>query len=434
MVTTSGPKPAEPSAELVKPKATESPDPTYTIDLRDLTPIQAAEMINAQLSRRTEIMTKLHQVRGNEFVQRVIGALTTPGVHAEDPILASFLVKRVESGKEQLRIAGTPAFKARISQELLRIAATNTGRVALEELLVGPQLMTIQYVRHDDFQSSGTVNVDPGYRLVLLGPGSQPITSTFATILTHELLHAVHDIRQELDFGKPVRAPDYDNREEENTVAGAPGTEGPRRPSPMKPMPTIQWSTPIQPTENSFRKETGQAERFGHHGREGDNSDRGPILVRFEQLETFALDGTVDAGAPRTFDEIDRICDAMANCRDQFEVTIEQITEVRRLAIPAMQAYLKRKGTKADLVARVAACYQRVNAALAEARAADPTVESLLESLGYECTLSPPVDVFADWQKSAWLLGEYASYFTMHSALREALRACKAEVERAPTY
>lgn len=202
----------------------------------------------------------------------------------------------------------------------------------------------------------------------------------------------------------------------------------------MKPMPTIQWSSPIQPTENSFRKETGQAERFGHHGHKGDNSDRGPILVRFEQLETFALDGTVDAGAPRTFDEIDRICDAMANCRDQFEVTIEQIAEVRRLAIPAMQAYLKRKGTKADLVARVARCYQRVNVALSDARATDPNVESLLESMGYGCTLSPPADLFADWQKSAWLLGEFISFFPLQAALRDALGACKAEVERAPTY
>jgi len=364
----------------------------YQVDPRDLTPAQVAQMMADRPDRAFDIRMRVAQVRGAEFMMQVAACATTK-ISVADPILASMLVRRIESGTEGLRVAGTKAFVQRISRALLEVAATNTGQILLTELLESPHVTTIQYVRHDDYQSGATVSVDPGYKLVLLGPGNVPITTTFSTILAHELVHRVHDLRNEQSREHPVGHRDNDNREEENTISGNPNAVvggSTMRPSPMLPLPTIAWDRPLQLTENAYRAETNQPERFGHRGREGDNGDRRDVLARFEQLEIFAEIGDTDQGHPSSEAEIDAICDAMAGIKEQYEVEPEMIEQVRRDARPAYRAFLARPGTAERLAAQWLVLYTEANAAIARERGMDPTFDSLFEAHGLPCTLTPP--------------------------------------------
>nr|MBA3455503.1 hypothetical protein [Deltaproteobacteria bacterium] len=370
----------------------------YWVNPRDLTPILAAELIRAQPGRQLQIMAMLHTVKGNEFVQHVVSELTNPGaVKKEDPILASMLVRRVETGKENLRIEGTPAFKQRIAQELLRIAATHSGKVVIEELLSGPTLSKIVFAPEDgSVDEHGVARVDPGWKLNLVGPGNKPIETPFSVVLLHELVHAVHMQRsfEEVQTNlrtDPLGAPENHNREEENTVGTDPSS---RWFPPMQPNGSIAGklpsAKPIAPNENAYRAEIGAEERFGHGGELGDNGNRGEVFGAYEKLVAFTREPRADAAV--TYSSIDRVCDDMLAVRDQYLVTTEQIEQTRNLARAEMPTVLTRTKLIVELEPLAAAGMDQLKPALVET----PLLQKRLVAIGTDLALIQ-TDTYEAW-------------------------------------
>jgi hypothetical protein len=302
----------------------------FAVDPRDLTPIRVAEILaGTDLMQRLAIMRVLRETRGNEFVQRVIAAEANPQVKKGDPITASILVRQVESGKENLRIEGPPAFRQRIGRELVRLATTHTGRAVIEELLAAPTPTIIKYQSGKAEQQGGQVRFDPGYRALVFDADGKQITSGPATVLMHELIHALHESRGELDAAytsAPVRHPDYGNGEEENTIAGPATAES--APPLWSSAPMISAKAPYELTENSYRAEIREPARFGHKG-ELDPAASPWLLQSFRSLQRWVTDEAAEHDVG--IDMIDKICDEML-AADQFEVTSKQIEALREKA------------------------------------------------------------------------------------------------------
>lgn len=318
--------------DVGQPHAGDRDEPLpFASDPRDLTPIQVAELLaSADVMRRLAIMRVLHQTRGNEFVQRVIAAEANPQVKKGDPISASILVRRVESGEGSLRIEGTQAFRQRIAQELIRIATTHTGRAVLEELLSAPTLTVITYKPlKAEMQRGGTISFDPGHQIRVVGANGRPIESPASTTLLHELVHATHDKREEgIAAGPPVRHRDYHNAEEEHTIAGRPTPA--LAPPPWSSAPVIATSTPLELTENAYRAEIGAPARFGHTGQPAPaNQEYDATIAGFQGLEQWVADE--DAEYDYGLEAIDDICDRMLAAQQYYQ-TAAQIEALREKA------------------------------------------------------------------------------------------------------
>lgn len=382
-------------------------EPQYQIDPRDLSPLQVADRIRAQPARRAEILHTLQQTRGNGFVQAVLAALATPQLRKDDPARAAALVQRIASGKEHLRIEGTPQFKQRIAQELLRLAATHTGRVVLEELLAGPRISKIAYRRERHEMSNHTAYVDPGAELALFGEDGKVIETPFHVLLLHELVHVVHEARGELTTTHAASHAAYTNAEEEATIQGAP-----------PPGPRMEWHAPVDLSENAYRDEVNLPERFGHKAGDLDKEKQFAQVLRGVALDTYRLLAEFAAAkgqhrpwVPKSEVQIDEICDAMLALPDQYEATAEDVERTRVDARTALEAHTRmwaepRRLYREHLGKQVAA----TNAALASALANDPGAGQRLTEAGLPHSLELG-DHVTNWFATTTLLARYREVF-----------------------
>lgn len=351
----------------------------YQVDPRDLTPVQVAEMIREQPNRAQEIQAKVAEARGPAFMQRVFAAAKH---HVDPAAIAKLLVHRVQSNKEGLRIAGLPAFKQRIAQTLLEIAKTNTGQVVLEELLASSEVATISYAAATGSQKDNSVQVDAGMQVQLLDLAGNPISTSFPTVLIHELIHQVHEHRDGHAAGKAIMSKRFEYREEENTIAGDPTKASFETEVPN----AIIWNRRIELSENAYRAETNQAKRWGHDGEFLDTDGRTGKVLAFEKMKSFS-NGQYD-DYPGSDAEIDSVCDAMKALPVQYGDTPKEIEGVRTRAHANFATLQDRVGSP-ELMERLERLYKDANAAIKVSFEEDPELGAKLDAAGLPHALTP---------------------------------------------
>lgn len=284
-----------------------------------------------------------------------------------DPLQAGMLVHAVTSGKGNLSIVGTPKFREAVTQALLVIASTPTGRRMIEALLVSTQKTQIRATDFHDLQNdNGDYICDNWYqrqglvqgRRIRFNPGrsvwvekapeggsAAPQLREWepALAVAHEISHAIHDLvggTLDANSGSPSSHPKYTDLEEELAIEGRDA----RLPKVGAPPARLgifnsglmaDAENAIDPTfsENQVARELGHKEfRTSHSGvtaYRGDHLRTVDALKAYERLVAWC-EGNPNVSAPSSQAAVDQICDRALN---NFYIEDADIEKTRRACL-----------------------------------------------------------------------------------------------------